>query len=153
MVFHTFTYTFEEQCGPSQYDDELGEEYFDTDEFEWEYDVSEARIAEALIKIYGKKGQTLQENCKTLLKEICKEEDLARIFTDLGVSSIDEAVAKAEENIKSFNHNGMTKVVNEYTMLDELLGDISYFLDNEDVNEAVQDAFRDEAYEDFRENY
>lgn len=39
----TFTYT--RQCGPSQYSEELDEEFYDTEDFEYEVDTEEIREA------------------------------------------------------------------------------------------------------------
>lgn len=65
----TFTYT--RQCGPSQYSEELDEEFYDTEDFEYEVDTEELRdaLSELIFRDYFQKVPGIKEN-KDVAKEI-----------------------------------------------------------------------------------
>lgn len=157
MTYHTFSYTFYEQCGPSQYSEYTDEEFYDEEAFDWDYEVSEASICRAWIEAFGSKNNTLEQNCAAVAKELMSEEEITDTLKQLEVNSIEEAIEEAKNSIEKFNssdyakeHN-VTKVVNEYTILDYVLGDIGYYVDQDE--ESLTEYFEEEAHKDFIANY
>lgn len=157
MTYYTLSYTFTEQAGPAYYSEQTDEEFYDTEDFDWDYEVSELQIAEAFIDLYGKKGNTLEENCKLVVQELMTEEDLKQALVDWEAKDLDEAIASIKANADRYNErmeqdgkpNRWPK--DARLLLDGLLGDISYYKDEHE--DELTEYFEAEAYEDFRDNY
>lgn len=157
MTYYTLSYTFTEQAGPAYYSEQTDEEFYDTEDFDWDYEVSELQIAEAFIDIYGRKENTLEENCKLVVQELMTEEDLKQALVDWEAKDLDEAIAAIKANADRYNErmeqdgkpNRWPK--DARLLLDGLLGDISYYKDEHE--DELTEYFEEEAHEDFRENY
>ena len=159
MTSHTLNYVITRQTGPSYYSEETDEDFYDTTDYDWDYEVYEDDIADAWIEIYGKKGNSLEDNCKLVVEELISlaGETLEGYLKEAEVSSLDEAVEQARESIRKFNaseyakEHGKHKEINAYNLLDELLGDIGYYFDYDEEN--MLDYFREDAEADFNEIY
>ena len=157
MTYYTLSYTFTEQAGPAYYSEQTDEEFYDTEDFDWDYEVSELQIAKAFIDLYGKRGNTLEENCKLVVQELMTEEDLKQALVDWEAKDLDEAIAAIKANADRYNERmeqdgKPTRWPKDARLLlDGLLGDISYYKDEHE--DELTEYFEEEAYEDFRNNY
>lgn len=146
-----FNYTFEVQSGPATYDDYHGEVYFDTDEYEWEYEVDEKDIAKALVDMHGDKDDTLEVKVKKVWDELLTEEEQLETLQETEEETFETLVNSAKEFYKDRKDwRGRSLTINAYTLLDWVLGDITYYAER--VEDDLKEWFYNEAEQDFYDN-
>lgn len=149
-----FNYIFTEQAGPSYYSEQTDEEFYDTEDYEWEYEVDEEDISEALVSPYIGK-YSLRESCKEAINDLMSDEDIKTSLEELEVNSIDEAFNNLEKEIEDYNQNRTVRrrKISAYEYLNYFLGDITYYVEEAKMEEDLKDYFYDDAHREFRESY
>lgn len=142
----SFNYTFTEQVGPEQYSEQTDEYFYDTDDFDWDYEPTEEQIANALLEICGKKEHTLEQNVKAVIDELADEHAIKEMLELDNSNTIEEAIEKAKVEVSKVSGK-----VDTYKLLEYLLGDIWFYTDK--CEDELTDYFYEYAREDFLENY
>lgn len=153
----TFNYTFTEQSGPSYYSEYTDEDFYDTADFEWDYEVDTDQVAEAFVDMFGNKDNTLEQNCIAVAEEVMEEDDKKELLAAYEVNTLEEVVEAIKLDIIKYNKkmeqqgaNYKQKKIDAANILDQMM-DIYYYADN--YEDDLKDYFYEDAYEDFRENY
>lgn len=125
----------------------------DGDDYDWEYEIDEEDIANAFIGIFGKKKEKLEYNIKQVWNELLSDLDREKILKEMEETSFETLLLSAKKYLwTAIDHRTKKpKKVNAYTLLDYILGDISYYAEQEE--EALKDWFYDKAEQDFYSNY
>jgi len=153
----TFNYTFTEQSGPSYYSEYTDEDFYDTEDFEWDYEVDTDQVAEAFVDMFGDKDNTVEQNCIAVAEEVMEEDDKKELLAAYEVNTLEEVVEAIKLDIIKYNKkmeqqgaNYKQKKIDAANILDQMM-DIYYYADN--YEDDLKDYFYEDAYEDFRENY
>lgn len=153
----TLNYTFEEQSGPSYYSEQTDEEFYDTQDYDWDYEISDRQIAEFFLAQFGSKENTLEENCKAVAEEVMEEDDKKELLASYSASNLLEVVEEVKKQILRYNlqvtekgYSNKVKPVDGPTILDYML-DLYHYADS--YEDELKDHFYTEAHEDFLENY
>lgn len=153
----TLSYTFTEQSGPSYYSEYTDEDFYDTEDFEWDYELSTDQIAKAFVDMFGDKDNTLEQNCIAVAEEVMEEDDKKELLASYEANTLEEAIEAIKLDIIKYNER-MTqqgpkykqKKIDAANILDQMM-DIYYYADN--YEDELTDYFYEDAHEDFIENY
>lgn len=141
-----FNYTFTEQVSPEEYSEQTDECFYDTDDFDWTYEPTEEQVLNALLEIYGKKENTLEQNVKAVIDELADEGTIREMLRLDNSKTIEEAIEKAKVSL-----NEVPMKPDACNLLGYLLGDIDFY--TEKCEDDLKDYFYEDAHEDFIENY
>ena len=153
----TLNYTFTEQSGPSYYSEYTDEDFYYTEDFEWDYELDTDQIAEAFIDMFGDKDNTLEQNCIAVAKEVMEEDDKKELLAAYEVNTLEEVIEAIKLDIIKYNERMAQqgpkykqKKIDAANILDQMM-DIYYYADN--YEDELTDYFYEDAHEDFIENY
>ena len=153
----TLSYTFTEQSGPSYYSEYTDEDFYDTEDFEWDYELSTDQIAKAFVDMFGDKDNTLEQNCIAVAEEVMEEDDKKELLASYEANTLEEAIEAIKLDIIKYNERMAQqgpkykqKKIDAANILDQMM-DIYYYADN--YEDELTDYFYEDAHEDFIENY
>lgn len=153
----TLSYIFTEQSGPSYYSEYTDEDFYDTEDFEWDYELSTDQIAKAFVDMFGDKDNTLEQNCIAVAEEVMEEDDKKELLASYEANTLEEAIEAIKLDIIKYNermaqqgHKYKQKKIDAANILDQMM-DIYYYADN--YEDELTDYFYEDAHEDFIENY
>ena len=153
----TLNYTFTEQSGPSYYSEYTDEDFYDTEDFEWDYELDTDQIAKAFIDMFGDKDNTLEQNCIAVAEEVMEEDDKKELLAAYEANTLEEAIEAIKLHIIKYNERMAQqgpkykqKKIDAANILDQMM-DINYYADN--YEDELTDYFYEDAHEDFIENY
>lgn len=153
----TLSYTFTEQRGPSYYSEYTDEDFYDTEDFEWDYELSTDQIAKAFVDMFGDKDNTLEQNCIAVAEEVMEEDDKKELLASYEANTLEEAIEAIKLDIIKYNERMAQqgpkykqKKIDVANILDQMM-DIYYYADN--YEDELTDYFYEDAHEDFIENY
>ena len=152
----TLNYTFTEQSGPSYYSEYTDEDFYDTEDFEWDYELSTDQIAKAFVDMFGDKDNTLEQNCIAVAEEVSNLQS-GKCDTTRYINALEEAIEAIKLDIIKYNERMAQrgpkykqKKIDAANILDQMM-DIYYYADN--YEDELTDYFYEDAHEDFIENY
>lgn len=153
----TLNYTFTEQSGPSYYSEYTDEDFYDTEDFEWDYELSTDQIAKAFVDMFGDKDNTLEQNCIAVAEEVMEEDDKKELLAAYEANTLEEAIEAIKLDIIKYNERMAQqgpkykqKKIDAANILDKMM-DIYYYADN--YEDELTDYFYEDAHEDFIKNY
>ena len=153
----TLNYTFEEQSGPAQYSEYTDEDFYDTEDFDWDYEIDNRQIAEFFLDQFGDKKHSLEENCIAVAKEVMEEDDKKELLSAYKAQNLAEVVEEIKRDIQRYNqkvteqgYSHKVKKIDGPNILDYMM-DINYYADN--YEDELKDYFYEDAHEDFYQNY
>lgn len=153
----TLSYTFTEQSGPSYYSEYTDEDFYDTEDFEWDYELSTDQIAKAFVDMFGDKDNTLEQNCIAVAEEVMEEDDKKELLASYEANTLEEVIEAIKLDIIKYNERMAQqgpkykqKKIDAANILDQMM-DIYYYADN--YEDELTDYFYEDAHEDFIENY
>ena len=153
----TLNYTFEEQSGPAQYSEYTDEDFYDTEDFDWDYEITEFDIAKCFIDSYGKKDASTEENIVLVAEEIMEPEDKKLLLEETGVTTLKDAVSQVKISLEKYNtqvkargDDWKVKKITPELILSRMI-DLECYADKHE--DELKDYFYEEAHEDFYQNY
>ena len=153
----TLNYTFEEQSGPAQYSEYTDEEFYDTEDFDWDYEITEFEIAKCFVNSYGKKDASIEENAVLVAEEIMEPDDKELLLREAEVTTLKDVVSQIKKSLENYNErvkakgeDYKVKKITSELILSEMM-DLEHYADEHE--DELKDYFYEDAHKDFYENY
>jgi hypothetical protein len=136
-------YTFSMECGYEGYSEELDEEFYDYEDFDFTYSVSVRDIITYWYYAYSKEEDSWEKKFLDVLNELIDDEFMNILLEDLEVSSKEEIFKALSDLVKSSR---------AYNLFDYLIH-IYDLLDDDKLWEDLKEAFEDKAYDEACSEY
>lgn len=152
----TLSYIFTVQSGPTYYSEYMDEEFYDTEDIEWDYDIDELDVARFFIETMADPKLTKEEQAAQVAEEVMEKDDIEDLLTSYGVDNLldaSKAVAKQLEKInKQHELKGNLYKVEPATAerIVSYMMDIPYYEGK--YTDELKEYFYEDAYDDFTNN-
>lgn len=153
----TLSYTFTMQSGPAYYSEQTDEEFYDTEDYDWEYDIDEMDVSKYFIEEFSNKKSTKEEQAAKAAEEIIEAEDKKDLLQQYEVETLLEVAKQISYDLEQANikykQQGLTYKIKPVTAERILYNmvDISYYEDK--YVDELKEHFYQDALDDFNDNY
>lgn len=141
--YYDIEYTFSMECGYEGYSEEIDEEFYDYEDYEFTYSVSCSRIIAYWYYAFSEEEDSWEKKFTDVLNELIDDKSMNILLEDLNVSSKEEIFKALAKEVGSER---------AYDLFDYLIA-IYDLLDEDKIWEDLKEAFEERAYDNARAEY
>lgn len=144
-----FNYTIEKIVGSLGRDLERGEDYYATEEYEYEYEVSDKQVAKALNEMHIIRNKPIEFTIKEIWEEVIHKEDKEYLLKEAECKTFEQLLLRTKRDYK-IRYNSLNLTTYDY--LNYILnGEIGNY--TESAYDDLKEFFRETAEESFYESF